>query len=112
MKPKVLQRAIEIFQIEWFTEITVAAVFKRCFLHAVNVVGSNGNDRDVISFSLEIAKVFDRLQAIQNGHVQIDNNQTRSISPGYLQSLLAVFSFENVISFQFKRPLEHNASVV
>src|SRR5829696_3867269 len=100
---QVLQSAIELFQIEWLAEIAIAAVFQRGLFHAVNVVGRDGNDGDVLSTSLELAKALDCLQSIKNRHIQVNNHQARSISLGHVESLLPVFSFENVVSLQFKR---------
>ena len=47
MKPEALQRAIELFEIEWLAEIYVAAGFERRLFHAVNVVSRDRHDRRV-----------------------------------------------------------------
>ena len=98
-KAQILQRAIEIFQMEGFAEVAVAAVFERGLFHAVNVVSRNRNDRNVLALSLELTEFFDRLQAIQHRHIQIDHHQTGPMPPGYVERLQPVFSLETRYPF-------------
>jgi len=99
-KPEAFNRAIELFQIEWFAEINVAAGFQRGFFHAINVVRGDGDDwRLVAAFALEPAIVSDGLQTIQNRHVQIDDKQAGPESSGHFKRLFAVFGFKNLVAF-------------
>jgi len=78
---------IELFEMKWLFEIAVAAVFHCGLFHAVNVVGSDGNDRDVLSMSLELSKTLYHLEAVKHGHIQIDNHQARPVLSGQVESL-------------------------
>src|SRR5215211_9361791 len=98
---------IELFEMEWLFEIATAAVFHCGLFHAVNVVGSDGNDRDMLSMCLELSKSLYHLQAVKHGHIQIYNHQARPVLLGQVESLLPVFSFKHVVSLHFERPLEH-----
>jgi hypothetical protein len=106
-----LQRAVQFFQIERLGEIAVAARLECGFFHTVNVVGRDRDDRRVVFFTFELAKVFDRLETVENRHVQVNNDETRTKTAREIESLPTVFSLENTVTFQFKGPLEHNASV-
>src|ERR1044071_5907339 len=61
-KSQVLQSAIKLFQIEWLAQVAAAAVCERGLFHSVDVVGCDGDDRNVLPISLELAKVLYRLQ--------------------------------------------------
>jgi len=106
------QRAIELFKIEWFGEIDIRACFKCRFFHTVNVIGCNGDDWRVVAVVFKLAEALDGLQTIQNGHVQVNDDQTRPMASGQIKRLLAIFSLKHTKVFQFKRALEHNAGVV
>src|SRR5262245_30517573 len=90
-KAQALHCAIKLFEIEGFAEIDVAARFQRGFFHAVNVVRGDGDYWCMAALTFEPAIVSDGLQTIKNRHVQVDDEQARPDTPGYIKCLPTVF---------------------
>src|SRR5215217_5524172 len=89
----------------------VAARFQSRLFHAVDVVSSYRDDWHVLPVPFELPEASHGLQTIQNGHVQVHKDEIGTLSLCYFESFLAVFSFKNVVAFQLKGSLEHNAGV-
>ena len=91
--------AIELFHVERLAEVAVAAVFERRFFHAVNVKRGDGDDWNMLAGRFQFADLFDRLEPVDNRHVQIDKNETRTVVIDNFKRFISVFSFDHAIPF-------------